>query len=310
MTRLRELGGAAAVAALLALFGATTDNSYHLSFAITVFLYVALASSWNVISGFTGYTSFGHVAFYGVGAYAAALLITDHAWPWPLAFLAGGLAAALLAVVIGWPCLRLKGPYFAIAMLGLAEVLRIVALTWEGLTYGGTGIPMLPVLSLRGLYFLMGGVALAAVGLGWVVARSKFGLRLLALREDEVGAEMMGINTTAHKLAAFVLSALLPGIAGGVSAAYVGFIEPISTFTVTITIQMIIMTMLGGRATVLGPVIGAVVLSVVREALWARYPYHYQMLFGLLVVALVLFVPEGVMGFVRARRRAALVGKA
>lgn len=309
MTRLHELAGAAAVAALLALFGATTDNNYHLSLAITIFLYVALASSWNVISGFTGYTSFGHVAFYGVGAYTAALLITDHAWPWPAAFLAGGLAAAILAVVIGWPCLRLKGPYFAIAMLGLAEVLRIVALTWERLTYGGSGIPMLPVLSLRGLYFLMGAVALAAVGLGWVVARSKFGLRLLALREDEVGAEMMGIDTTAHKLAAFVLSAFFPGVAGGVSAAYVGFIEPISTFAVVITIQMIIMTMFGGRATVLGPVIGAVVLSLVREALWARYPYHYQMLFGALVIILVLFMPEGVMGLVRARRRAALVGK-
>ncbi len=270
---------------------------------------MALASSWNVISGFTGYTSFGHVAFYGVGAYAAAILITDHAWPWPAAFLAGGLAAGALAVVIGWPCLRLKGPYFAIAMLGLAEVLRIVALTWEGLTYGGSGIPMLPVLSLRGLYFLMGAVALAAVGLGWAVARSRFGLRLLALREDEIGAEMMGINTTAHKLAAFVLSAIVPGVAGGVSAAYVGFIEPISTFAVIITIQMIIMTMFGGRATVLGPVIGAVVLSVVREALWARYPYHYQLLFGVLVVVLVLFMPEGVMGLVRSRRRAALVGK-
>lgn len=301
------LAGTSAAVAALALFGATTANTYYLSFGITVFLYVALAASWNVISGFTGYTSFGHVAFYGVGAYAAAILITDHAWPWLLAFLAAGLAAVVLALVIGWPCLRLKGPYFAIAMLGLAEVLRIVALTWEGLTYGGSGIPMLPALSIRGFYFLMGALALAAVAVGWAVARSKFGLRLLALREDEVGAEMMGIDATTHKLAAFLLSAFLPGVAGGVNASYVGFIEPLSTFAVLITIQMIIMTMFGGRATALGPVIGAVVLTIVREALWARYPYHYQMLFGVLIVALILFMPEGVMGLVRARRRAGKV---
>lgn len=307
MKRALPLVATAAAVAALALFGATTANTYYLSFGFTVFLNVALASSWNVISGFTGYTSFGHVAFYGTGAYTAAILMSDHAWPWPLAFLAAGLAAVVLALVIGWPCLRLKGPYFAISMLGLAEVLRIVALTWESVTYGGSGIPMLPVLSVRGFYVLMGALALAAVGLGGAVARSKFGLRLLALREDEVGAEMMGIDTTTHKLAAFLLSAFLPGVAGGVDASRIGFIEPTSTFALSITIQMIIMTMFGGRATVLGPVIGAVVLTVVREALWARYPYDYQMLFGVLIVTLVLFMPEGVMGLVRARRRAAQV---
>ncbi len=301
------LVGMAAAVATLALFGATTANTYYLSFGFVVFLNVALASSWNVISGFTGYTSFGHVAFYGTGAYTAAILMSDHAWPWPLAFLAAGLTAVLLALAIGWPCLRLKGPYFAISMLGLAEVLRIVALSWESLTYGGSGIPMLPVLPVRGFYFLMGALALAAVGLGGVVARSKFGLRLLALREDEVGAEMMGIDTTRYKLIAFLLSAFLPGVAGGVDASRVGFIEPTSSFAVFITIQMIIMTMFGGRATALGPVIGAVVLTVVREALWARYPYDYQMLFGILIIALILFMPEGVMGLVRARRRAAQV---
>ncbi len=299
--------GTVAVVAALALFGATTANTYYLSVGYSILLFVALASSWNVMSGFTGYTSFGHVAFYGVGAYTAAILMGDHQWPWVPAFLAGGVMAAIFAVVIGWPCLRLKGPYFAISMLGIAEVLRIVALTWESLTYGGSGIPMLPVLSVRGFYFLMGGLALAAVGLGLVVSRSKFGLRLLALREDETGAEMMGINTTTHKLGAFVLSAIIPGIAGGVDASRVGFIEPISTFNIIITIQMIIMTMFGGRATILGPVIGAVVLSLVREALWARYPYDYQMLFGLLIVVLILFMPEGVMGMVRARRRAARI---
>jgi branched-chain amino acid transport system permease protein len=157
---------------------------------------------------------------------------------------------------------------------------------------------------VRGFYFLMGGVALATVAVAALVARSKFGLRLLALREDEVGAEMMGVNTTAYKLGAFCLSAVIPGIAGGIDASRVGFIEPISTFNILITIQMIIMTMFGGRATVLGPVIGAVVLSVVREVLWARYPYHYQAVFGFLIVGLILFMPEGVMGMVRARLRA------
>lgn len=306
MTGIAVVATAVTLAALGA-FGATTENTYHLSVGYSIFLYVALASSWNVMSGFTGYTSFGHVAFYGVGAYTAAILMFDYVWTWIPAFLAGGVAAALVAVAIGWPCLRLKGPYFAISMLGVAEALRIVGLTFESLTYGGTGIPLLSALSLRGFYFLMGGVALAAVSVALAVSRTRFGLRLLALREDEVGAEMMGIDTTAYKLAAFVLSAIIPGIAGGIDASRVGFIEPISTFSVFITIQMIIMTMFGGRATVLGPVIGAVVLSLVREGLWARYPYDYQALFGVLIIALILFMPEGVMGVVRARRRAAKV---
>ncbi len=274
---------------------------YTLVFTLFTLMYIALAESWNIISGFTGYVSFGHVAFFGTGAYTAAILISRSGLPWIPAALLGGVAAALLSLLIGYPCLRLKGPYFAIAMLGLNEVMRVIALTWESLTQGGMGIYLPPTRSIAPFYYAMAACALTAFLLAHAIARSRFGLRLLAIREDEVAAEAMGINTTVHKLEAFLLSAVIPGVVGGVYVRYVSFIEPLSTFDILVTIQMIIMAMFGGRATALGPVLGAAFLYTMGEFVWARFPFLHQAAFGVLIVAVVLFMPNGVMGLLRDR---------
>ncbi len=241
------------------------------------------------------------MAFFGAGAYTGAILITSAGWSWPAAALAGGLAACVVALVIGYPCLRLKGPYFAIAMLGLNEVLRALVSYFEGLTGGGNGISLPTLEATVPVYYAMGVAAAAVTLLAYLVITSRFGLRLMTIREDEVAAEAMGIDTARHKLYAFLLSAAGPGIVGALAARDQGYIEPISVFPLATTITMIVMVLFGGKGTVWGPVLGAVVLFVSQEVVWARFPYLHQLLFGSIIVAVVLLMPRGVLGLLQQK---------
>jgi len=286
------------VLALVAVLPAVLSG-YHVSFMIQVFMWIALAGSWNIISGFTGYVSFGHVAFFGIGTYTAALLITKAGWHWLPAGLAGCVPAMMLALVIGYPCLRLKGPYFAISMLGLNEVVRALVSYFEGFTGGGAGISLPPIEAIVPVYYAMAGVAFAVTLTTYLILNSRFGLRLLSIREDEIAAEAMGMNTARLKLYAFLLSAAFPGIVGGFYAWYASHVEPLSVFPLITTITMIIMCLFGGSGTVLGPVIGAVLLSVLQELVWARFLFVHQALFGALIVAVVLIMPRGILGILR-----------
>ncbi|HWB45322.1 MAG TPA: branched-chain amino acid ABC transporter permease [Hyphomicrobiaceae bacterium] len=275
------------------------SSGYHVSFTIQVFMWIALAGSWNIISGLTGYVSFGHVAFFGVGAYTSALLITKAGWHWLPAGLAGCGPAALLALLIGYPCLRLKGPYFAIAMLGLNEVVRALVSYFEGLTGGGSGISLPPINATVPVYYAMGATALAVVVTTYLIINSRFGLRLISIREDEIAAETMGIDTARMKLYAFLISAAFPGIVGGFYAWYASHIEPMGVFPLITTITMIIMCLFGGAGTVLGPVIGATLLSIMQELVWARFLFVHQAIFGALIIGVVLLMPRGILGVAR-----------
>ena len=300
--RLIALGALSVVlvaAAIYPLFG----TGYGVRSVLQIFMWIALAGSWNLISGLTGYVSFGHVAFFGAGAYTGAILIATAGWPWPLAALAGGLGAVVLALVIGYPCLRLKGPYFAIAMLGLNEVLRALVSYFEGLTGGGNGLSLPTLDATRPIYYVMLALAAAVTGGVYLILTSRFGLRLMTIREDEVAAEAMGVDTFHHKLLAFVLSSIGPGVAGALTARDQGYIEPISVFPLAITVTMIVMALFGGKGTVWGPVLGAVVLFVVQEIVWARYPYVHPLLFGAIIVAVVLLMPRGILGLLQLRYR-------
>ncbi|HSE93411.1 MAG TPA: branched-chain amino acid ABC transporter permease [Methylomirabilota bacterium] len=278
-------------------------TGYGVRSMLQIFMWIALAGSWNLISGLTGYVSFGHVAFFGAGAYTGAILVTQHGWPWPVAALAGGLAALVLAVLIGWPCLRLKGPYFAIAMLGLNEVLRALVSYFEGVTGGGNGLSLPTLDASVPIYYVMGLLAVAVTGVTSLIITSRFGLRLMTIREDELAAEAMGIDTFRHKLYAFLLSAAGPGVAGALTARDQGYIEPISVFPLATTVTMIVMVLFGGKGTVWGPVLGAVVLFVAQEIVWARYPYVHPLLFGAIIVAVVLAMPRGVLGLLQLKYR-------
>ncbi|HEX6775095.1 MAG TPA: branched-chain amino acid ABC transporter permease [Methylomirabilota bacterium] len=276
-------------------------TGYGVRFMLQLFMWIALAQSWNLISGLTGYVSFGHIAFFGMGAYTAGILIVKLGWPWLWASLAGGVGAVILALVIGWPCLRLKGPYFAIAMLGLNEVLRVAVSYFEGLTGGGSGLSLPALYASVPIYYAMGVVALAVTGLAYVIVTSRFGLRLMTIREDEVAAESMGIDTFRYKLYAFLLSAVGPGIVGGLAARDQSYIEPISVFPLIMTITMIVMVLFGGKGTIWGPVLGAVLLFTLQEMIWARFIYLHQLLFGAIIITVVLLMPRGILGVLQQK---------
>lgn len=278
-------------------------SDYQLSFLLQLFMMVALAQSWNLISGMTGYVSFGHAAFFGVGAYSGALLL-QAGLPWWLAILAAAIIALLVAIPLGFLTLRLRGPYFAIAMLGLNEVGRIIATLWVSLTGGGDGIPLAPALlpPLRWNYYAM---LLLAVGACVLIARvyhSRFGLELRAIREDEGAAEMVGVNTTRNKVLAFMLSTIIPGAVGASFAMYTSFIDPNSVFASALNIQMIVIVMLGGSGTIWGPVLGAAIVVLVREWLWASFPALHLLLMGAVIIVIVLFLPGGVLSLFAKHR--------
>jgi len=279
-------------------------NDYHQSFLLQVFMVIALAQAWNLISGMTGYVSFGHAAFFGVGAYAGALFLT-WGFPWWLAVMKGAGIAALLAVPLGFLTLRLRGPYFAIAMLGLNEVGRVVATLWVDVTRGGTGLTLSPELlpSLDVKYFTMFGLALGATLLVAWVHRSRFGLELRAIREDEEAAEMVGVNTTLNKVIAFVLSAVIPGAVGAVYVMYTSYINPASAFEHARNIEMIVVVLFGGSGTVWGPILGAGTVMVLRELLWAQFPSAHLAALGVLLLVVVLYLPGGLISILRARQQ-------
>jgi branched-chain amino acid transport system permease protein len=299
----RALGAALIlVAAGLALYPIEATG-YGVRVMLQLFMWIALAQSWNLISGLTGYVSFGHVAFFGAGAYTAGILIVRLEWPWLAASLAGGATAMALALIVGWPCLRLKGPYFAISMLGMNEVLRVAVSYYEGLTGGGSGLSLPTLHASVPIYYAMGLVAAAVTALTYAIVTSRFGLRLMTIREDEVAAEAMGIDTFRYKLCAFLLSAVGPGIAGGLAARDQGYIEPISVFPLVTTITMIVMVLFGGKGTIWGPVLGAVLLFAIQEVVWARFVYAHQLLFGAIIVLVVLAMPRGILGVLQQKYR-------
>jgi branched-chain amino acid transport system permease protein len=274
---------------------------YYVSLALVVLLAIVLASSWNIISGYTGYISFGHAGFFGIGSYIGALLIVHKLTEWWLAVLFAGVGSAMVAVPMGVLTLRLRGPYFAITMFGLSELARIIASSWDSLTGGGAGV-YLPLLEDRtSNFYAMAILAMAAVAVSYVTATSGLGLKLMCIREDEVAAQTLGINTTWYKVGAFVLSAFFPGVAGALYARQIGYIDPITVFGVIWSIRAVATTMFGGQGTVIGPILGGIILTLVSEWAWAENPFAYQIVFGGLIVLVLLFMPGGVMRLLEQR---------
>jgi len=269
---------------------------YYRSFAMFTMMYVVLALSWNIISGYTGYINFGHVVFYGVGAYASGILVADYGWNWFLSLLVAALSGVVVAIIIGYPVLRLKGPYFAIAMLGAAEGTRVLATVWDSLTHGGNGINMPNVENSIETYFAMMVLMLITIAVSYWVGHSRFGIRLNAIREDEVAAGALGINTTLYKLAAFSLAGIFAAVAGAIQANKTLYLDPDTEFFILITITMKLMAMLGGKGTVIGPIVGAILLYTVQEVVWVRFPQAHLIAFGVFLILVARFMPRGIVG--------------
>jgi branched-chain amino acid transport system permease protein len=291
------------VISLLILFIGSQDI---IAFFLTLIELLILTYSINIITGLTGYVDFGHAVFYGIGAYTTAFLIvnTNTMGVMPYLFsLIGGLVAAFIALLIGAPVLRLKGAYFAIATLSVSEAAKVIVSNIPALG-GAYGIPLARYVSYNvvSAYLAMWLTLLFAIALTIWISNSKFGYGLRAIREDEIAANVMGINTTLYKLIAYVLSAFIAGVIGGISGVLYVYVST-EYFKVDISVKILVSMMLGGQGTILGPLIGAILYYAVQYTLVSSYPFLHLLIFGTILIIVVLFIPEGLVGIIKRKSK-------
>jgi branched-chain amino acid transport system permease protein len=291
-----------ALVATLPLFG----GPYALRLGTVACMYAILALSWSVVGGFAGYPSFATAAFFGFGAYASGVLLGNGLPLW-LAVVLSALMALVAAGALGAVLMRLRGHYFAIASLSLAEVLRELVNNATDLTGGGMGlnIPLAAGANVLGeatfFFYAMWGLLVLAAIMVVLVAASKLGFGLACIRQNETAAAMVGLNTTLYKSIAFALSACFVAAAGGIYAAWVHYIDPSDVFDILYSVKPIVMALLGGLASPLGVVCGAFVYLGLEEAVWRNYVQFHTGVLGLLIVMLLLFLPHGLISL-RLRR--------
>ena len=277
---------------ILACIPMVVEKDNIINLFILIFLYITLASSWNILGGYTGQTSLGHAAFFGLGALATRLLWIG-GFPVIPSILAGGLLAVVFALLIGVPTFRLKGVYFAIGTLALAQVLNITV---------GNVFPKIAALPVEELtsyelmprYYLLLSLAVIVVGVSYLLVKSKYGLGMMAVREEEDAAESLGISALRHKLLALGLSAFFTGLGGGAFAYYHLSYYYQFPFSPVWSLDMLTMVFIGGTGTVLGPIIGAVFFVVLKEFLVLNVGAYHLIIFGTLFILVVLFLPGGI----------------
>jgi len=290
------------VAVLVALpFNA--PNGFYLDLFYFTFTYAAMSVGWNIIGGYTGYISLANLGFFGLGSYVAGLMLTHLGWPILITSPLVGLICAVLAAGVGWVALRTRGPSFVIVTLAFTFIVQFLALNLKDITGGSAGL-YLPLLNmdplLRGdlFYFYMLGVMVLSIAVAIGIRRSRFGLGLIAIREDEGKAEGSGVNTSLFKIIAFMISAWFAAVAGAVHAQYLNYVDPDLAFELIIMLNMIVMTLLGSRGTVWGPVLGAFILFPLQSFLVYWLPstiageVHLALL-GVVLVLLARFMPDG-----------------
>ena len=287
------------LAAIIVLLLPWVGNNYFIRLATIMMLYCVLALSWNFIGGLTGYPSFATAAFFGLGAYAGAIS-QGQGVPMYLAWVIGAALAAIFATGLGLAILRLRGHYFAIASLVVADVLREIVNSTTNLTGGGMGLN-LPVLKLgvdaqaKLFYYCMFGIALLTIFTAAYVMRRPLGFGLGCIKQNEDAANIIGINATIFKTIAFSLSAVFVGGAGAFYASWVNYIEPGDVFDILFAIKPIVMVLLGGAGTVSGPIIGAIVFLILEELVWRNFLTFHAGVLGLIVVFLIFYLPDGIL---------------
>ena len=274
---------------------------------ILILMFCALATSWNILAGYAGYISFGQAGFFGIGAYVTAMpLYYQGVNPFLMVPLAG-VASASLAFVVGYPCLKLRGAYFAIVTMALAFILQLIVwnVPWTG---GGVGLP-LPMLTasetfvepIVAYYLAMLGVTLAALIVSQAVENSKFGYGLIAIRESEEVAESAGVPTLKFKILAFMLSTFFAGMVGGIWAPWVAYVQPIGAFPIFVSIYSVVMSVVGGIGTWIGPMLGAIIMTWLQQYLLTnvRIAGIDNIIFGAILILVVITMPNGVIAPVR-----------
>jgi branched-chain amino acid transport system permease protein len=319
------------------------ESTYALHMMILIFISVITGSAWNILGGYTGQYSVGHAAYFGVGAYTTMILLQfRHIPPW-YGVWAGVVTAVVIGLIIGSICFRLRGPYFVLASIAVAEIVRVSALNLKNITNGAEGILVteIPPWRIGGVlitdwqskvpfYYIGLLFALVVILVSRLVRRSKLGYYFQAIREDQDAAHSLGISLTIYKNTALSISAIFTSLAGSLYAIYVGFIDPSTVFGLDLSVQIVMLCIIGGIGTIVGPVVGALVLVPLSEALrsnvatqWLinsglvsadsavgaflkeNLAHAHVLIYGILVVIVILFMPAGVLGFARAALRKA-----
>lgn len=328
--------GVLLIAGLL-IFPNFVTSPYALHIMILLFLSTIQGEAWNLIGGYTGQYSVGHAAYFGAGAYTTMILLQFRQIPPWYGMLAGILVALVVSLIIGAICFRLRGPYFVLASIAVAEIMRLSAMNLKELTNGAEGIltTELPPFRIGAtlitdfaskvpFYYIALAIALVTILATWLVQNSKLGYYFQAIREDQDAAHSLGINLTLHKNVALAISAVFTSLAGSFYGIYIGFIDPPTVLSLDISVQIVLICIIGGIGTIWGPVIGALVLVPLSEALRSNLiaqmifkagltseesglgiflkehlAHAHALIYGILVVIVILFMPDGVLGWFR-----------
>lgn len=295
--------------AIVVMFPSSAPNAYVLSAGVVILSYACTATSWNFMGGFTGYISLGHAAFFGLGAYGTGILIRDLGLPSFVAWAVAGLIVALITVPVGIAALRVRGASFVIVSISFVLILLLVFQGWGGFTGGSNGLVVprpFPDLMRpehhQVFFYLFAGLLAAMMLLWWAINRSRFGIGLKAIREDEDKAEALGIPTRNYKLVAYIISATFTGLSGGMYALWFGDLDPIFQFSILLGSYMVLMALLGGLRNLFGPLVGALIVGVALEIFKLEFgdTQFHLVATGLLLALVVLFMPDGIIPAVQA----------
>ena len=272
----------------------TSSSTYMVSFLFELLMWVAFSESWLLISGYTGYISLGHAVFFGLGAYTMVHL--GQGLPYALIIILSGLTSGLFALLIGYPFLRVRGPYFVILTLGLTKLCQHAFISIEIKVSGTLERALSGGPSMIVYYYSILIIALGAIATAYLIKNSKFGMGLLSIKEDEDASESLGINTTLYKLLAFGISSFFPGMVGAVAAMRRSYVSPDSVFDPMVSFMVVTMALFGGWTRIEGVLLGVILLSFLFELLSVNYPYYYMILTGVIVILVVKFMPGGLFG--------------
>jgi branched-chain amino acid transport system permease protein len=274
-------------------------SAYTVILVITIFMYIILAVSWAIFSGPTGYVSLAPAAFFGVGIYTSAILGKE--LPLPIVIFIGGLASSCLALLVGALTLRLRGIYFAIFTFGLVELIKHFVL-WYELEYTGTRGRFVIVVDNTTIYYTMLTILVILLLTAYLIRRSKFGLALQSIGEYEDAAAHTGVNVNALKTITFAVSAVFMGAAGAIMATRWTYIDPYSAFHTNFSFMPVLAAIFGGMGQFYGPILGAALFAYLEEILLTKFPYYYMLIFGIILVVTILYLPNGLVGLIHKGR--------
>ena len=293
---------AVALVAALIVFPWVFSSAYILRIVTVCMMYVMIALSLNLLTGFLGLMTLGQAAFWGIGAYTAAILATQMGWGMGMCMIASALMAGLLSLLVALPTMRLKGYFLTVVTLGFCEIVRLVEMNWMDLTRGPLGIAGIPspnffgidLSSNRQIYYVMLVLVVVSAVIIFSIIHSRVGLAIMAIRDDDLAAASMGVNVVKYKIMVFLISTMMVGVAGAFYAHYISFIDP-SGFTTAASTDMLIMAIFGGLGSIPGTILGASILTILPETIRAMAEYR-NLVYGIIIVVLMMVKPDGILG--------------